>query len=527
MNRKMLIAVFALLSLAVFFAGCSDDDHDDNSAGPGDDDTTEDDDGAGDDDDNDTGQDDDDDTDDDDDSADDDDEDDPDIAILDSPQNPYPDGFDFNETLPAGPLRLKAVEYDAWHEQWHQPYYGASVGAFFVDEERTAVDHYYDTKDSCLWSGAYLASQAFRYAVTGDPQAKANAIRTAQALSGNLHVTGRPGFIARYRGPQLSLADDCDQLNEEMECHYVDEGEFAGDFWKDNTSRDQYSGWFFGMAVAYDLVDDEPMRNMIRADVTEVLTELITENWWIIDIDGRPTTAAPKVMATMQIPWSLIGYHMTGQEAFREVVQHWLADENRQKYEISLFNFFNRYAQYYSNSFGHKNFYSLLRLARVYVNDGDYQYYKNVFDTKQHTFTRLSHNAFFTNIHMSQGIYDPGKANDPYLDQITQDLTDFMSAPKFRYASSPPAAPLDPVSVFLAALWIQFPILEEMMGGIEEQALEAYPVNYQCTVEFQWRRNPFKNYCYYVEELREVNPGIDYLVAYWMAAFHGYVQKDQ
>ena len=266
---------------------------------------------------------------------------------------------------------------------------------------------------------------------------------------------------------------------------------------------------------------------MIRDDVTEVVDALIDQRWWIVDVDGWPTTAGPEIMPHTQIPWLLIAYHMTGEERFKAELEKRLLESYRWKFDISLANFFSRYAQYYGNNLRHINFYGLLRLARVYVNEDDYLYFQDRFDKKQHTFTRLSHNAFFTEVHMSQGIYDPNAGEDPYLAQVVEDLTDFMPAPKYQYATTPPAAPLDPISVFLADLWDRIPLFEDLMGDIDEQALDAYRVPYQCTKDFQWQRNPFEIECGFAEEPRKVNPGVDYLAAYWMAAFHGFVTKDQ
>ncbi|MCZ7582582.1 MAG: hypothetical protein M5R36_04195 [Deltaproteobacteria bacterium] len=156
----------------------------------------------------------------------------------------------YDESRAAGPLRLKAERYDLWHEQWHQPNYGATVNVRFTSDARDAVQSYDDLWDSTLWTGTYLASQALRYHVTGEAQAKANAIRAVSALDRTLHVTGRPGFIARYTGPMSDpvygdIAGGC-VTNPDWHC--VEDGDFAGDFWFGDTSHDMYSGWFFGMS---------------------------------------------------------------------------------------------------------------------------------------------------------------------------------------------------------------------------------------------------------------------------------------
>ena len=427
-----------------------------------------------------------------------------------------------DETPEPGLMRLKAQEYDAWHEQHHQPFYGSTVGVFFTDANRTQVRNYFDFGDSSLWTGTYLASQALRYGTTGDPQAKANAIRIAKVLSGHLHITGRQGFIARYRGPQdlrvmpSNCADDC---------HQVNEGEFGGDFWYGDTSRDQYTGWIFGMLMAYDLIDDEPTREMISADVEEVLDELIRSEWVIIDVDGRRTGPSPTVLTTQQLTWSLIGYHLTGKGAYKRMVQHWILDEHRKHHRLSAFNFFNRYNQYFGNNLGHEMFYCLLRLGKAYLNEPDYLFFREMFDTTQHSFARLSHNAFFNGVHMSQGIYTPAD-DDPYQTQLLEDLSDFRPAPNYTYAVQPPDAELDPISIILSDILAQYPILEEMLGGIEPQAIEAYPVYFQCSTDYLWQRNPFRINCSYKEDLTKVQPGVDYLTAYWLASYYQFISKD-
>ena len=445
-----------------------------------------------------------------------------DIWIAPWPQAAVPPR-DYDEGPAPGPLRLKAQAYDAWHEAHHQPFYGSTVEVYFKDDERTEPIWYGGLGDSCIWTGTYLASQAFRYYVTGEAQARANVLRAQSALSGHLHVTGRPGFIARYRGPQdpVLMPADCAQQDN---CHVVTEGPYAGDFWFGDTSRDQYTGWFLGMAMAYDLVDDEATRDQIRADVTEVLEELIRTGFVITDVDGRRTGPGPEVIPTYRLAWYLIGYHITGQGNFKRVVQDLIRDENRTALKVSAVSFMNRYTQEYGNNLGHQNAYDMLRLARAYLNDNDTQFLLDLFETQTHRYLRLEHNAFFNAIEMSQGRYEAAPG-DPYEAQLLEDLTDFRPAPNSEYAVTPPEAELDPVSVFLYDLFQKYPTLEGIFGSTQVQALHAYPVFYQCFTDFLWQRNPFSIECGGVDEPRYVSPGVDYLVAYWMAAYHKFLGK--
>ncbi len=554
-TKWWLVLVTVLLACGGLVGCGSDDDDNDNSAvdddnSVADDDTTTDDDEADDDEldddvaDDDTADDDtmDDDTIDDDtlddDTTDDDITDDDsvdddtaaDVYMAPWPQQNVHSG-EYDETLTAGALRTKAEGYDAFHLAHHQPYYGGTVDANFTDDTYTVPESYGGWGDSCIWTGTYLGSQALRYWVTGDAQAKQNSINMVNTLDGYLHVTGRPGFIARYWAPQDSISyggdEWCDDPNQDR-CHHWEDGEFAGDWWWGETSRDQYTGWFFGNTMAYDLVDDETMRQKIRDNVTEVLDELIANNWWIIDEAGEPTDAAPNIMPMFRLAWSLMGYHITGEERFKEQVQVWLRDSKRTAFKLSNLAFMNRYAQYYGNNLSHTNWFNILRLGKVYFSAEDYAFFLDVFETQVHTFTRLSHNAWFNGVFMNFGDYQPSNnVKDDYLDQLLTDLSDFRAAPNYSYyLPARTGYTVDPFSELMYNLQQQFPWLEELMGSVSVQALDAFPILEQCSTGFLFQRNPFQiEECGY-DDVTDVNPGVDYLVAYWLAAYGEFVTKD-
>ena len=504
------------LVLALSFTACGDDDDDDDN-----------DDAADDDDDDDDAADDDDDDDDDDDNDDDDDTVLPDDYLAVWPQSNV-EAPDYDETGVAGPLREKAMDYDDWHLAWHQPDHGSCIHAFFTDETYTALSGYHGLGDSTIWTGTYMASQALRYHVTGDAQARQNAIAKVLTLDGHLHVTGRPGFIGRFWGSQDNLTYGGDAWCDGSDrCHKVDSGPFAGDFWIGETSRDQYTGWFYGMGLTYDLIDDEPTRQIIRDDVSEVLDELISTGWYIIDEGGLPTDAAPRVLPPMQLSWLTVGYHVTGLDRFKTELQKRLLDSNRLNIRINSIAFLNRYAQYFGNNLAHTNWYNLLRLGKVYFSQDDYAYLLDVFETQVHTFTRLSHNPWFTAIFIGQGHYTPTK-DDPYVDQIKVDLTDFRQPPLGEYAlpdRDPLTYTLDPVSVFLHDLQQQYPFLEKLMGKMNYQANEPATVDLQCPAGFMFQWNPYNIYACGADNPTKVHSGHDYLAAYWMASYHKAITK--
>ncbi|MCZ7584902.1 MAG: hypothetical protein M5R36_17075 [Deltaproteobacteria bacterium] len=130
---------------------------------------------------------------------------------------------------------------------------------------------------------------------------------------------------------------------------------------------------------------------------------------------------------------------------------------------------------------------------------------------------------------MAQGGLDPTKDDywDDQMDQMIEDLTDFRDAPNDSYhLEPPPPAQLDPVSVFLTDLQAQYPFLADIMGTAHYQALDAYPVSQQCSTDFLWQRNAWNIDPCGTDNPADVNPGVDYLVAYWLASAYGYVTKD-
>src|SRR5262249_56312732 len=64
----------------------------------------------------------------------------------------------------------------------------------------------------------------------------------------------------------------------------------AGYYWVGNTSRDQYSGVFFGLSVAYDLVDRADVRLAIAQIVTVLLDFLRNHNWLVTMPNGTVST---------------------------------------------------------------------------------------------------------------------------------------------------------------------------------------------------------------------------------------------
>ncbi len=138
-----------------------------------------------------------------------------------------------------------------------------------------------------LFTGLYCASQCFRYKVTGDEDAKANAKRAVEAMIKLTEVTGKPGFTAR--ATRYSHEENFGTGNRE-EWHYCEGNPDCE--WLGETSSDEMTGHYFAYGIYFDLVADEEEKKKIATVVKTITDHIIEHNFHLTDVDGVPTTWA-------------------------------------------------------------------------------------------------------------------------------------------------------------------------------------------------------------------------------------------
>ena len=138
-----------------------------------------------------------------------------------------------------------------------------------------------------LFTGLYCAAQCFRYKVTGDEKAKANAKRAVEAMIKLTEVTGKAGFTAR--ATRYSHEPDFGTGNRE-EWHICPENPDCE--WLGETSSDEMTGHYFAYGIYYDLVADKKEKKKIAQVVKTITDHIIDNNFHLTDVDGVPTTWA-------------------------------------------------------------------------------------------------------------------------------------------------------------------------------------------------------------------------------------------
>jgi hypothetical protein len=168
--------------------------------------------------------------------------------------------------------------------------FGTIMDPIFAQAAGNRTVGYSRCGDSAIWTGHYLAAEAFRYKVTRSADALENVVAALAGLVSLVEVTGT-SLLARCLVPVGSpYAAD---ITREEAHHgiYVSMLNGVPHYWVGNTSRDQYCGAFFGLGVAFDMVDDENVRFRISAVATRLLDFLIRNGWNVRLPDGGISTS--------------------------------------------------------------------------------------------------------------------------------------------------------------------------------------------------------------------------------------------
>jgi hypothetical protein len=138
-----------------------------------------------------------------------------------------------------------------------------------------------DTDNDGLWSSFYLGSQAFRYAVTKNVTAKRYAWEAFEAFERIISINPLKGFPARTFERKGFKNSDPERWHDSQE---------KGWEWKGTTSSDEFVGYIWVAAIMHQFASDNATEKKRVADfIDKILTHIIDNNYYFVDIDGKPT----------------------------------------------------------------------------------------------------------------------------------------------------------------------------------------------------------------------------------------------
>ena len=339
--------------------------------------------------------------------------------------------------------------------------------------------------DSAIWTGHYLAAQSFRYAATRTPEALAEVHRTLDGLETLVRITGT-GLLARCAFPASSPY--AANIASEEKTHGLTAASLNGEQWQwiGNTSRDQYSGVFFGLTVAWSLVQDPAAQQRIAALSTEILDHLFGHAWTVVMPDGSPSTTfihrPDQQLSLLKLgrrvnPGRFEAPYKALSSSVAWAVSIPIATEVREPHD-SYFKFNLDYIHFWNLLTSGDN--TLIRSS-----------YKRGYDLLRRS-TDDHGNAHFNMI--DRAINGPNAARDSETRAL---LEAWLTRSRRDYAVD----------------------LRGALPACGDRACQPIPVAQRVPTDFLWQRSPFQlagGGDGYVE-----SSGIDYLLPYWMARYYG------
>ncbi len=134
----------------------------------------------------------------------------------------------------------------------------------------------------------YLAAMCYKYAVTGDPEAKKAAIESFKALIWLERIVPVDGLFARA----VWSPADKDQRSTQgsgglpAKWYPTKDGKW---FWKSDASSDEVTAHFYAVSLFYDLVADGKDKEIAREHIDRIASYIIKNGWMLKDMDGKPT----------------------------------------------------------------------------------------------------------------------------------------------------------------------------------------------------------------------------------------------
>jgi hypothetical protein len=436
-----------------------------------------------------------------------------------------------------------------------------------------------DLADSAIWTGSYLAAEALRLRATGSSDARANVRNLVQTIHLAFKVSGEPATLARFVAPggqrPAYATPDLDCTNtQEMHCGVTYNGtqyDYLG-----HVSRDQYQGVMLGYAIAYEALTDADadVKQTIRDDVVALVKELMTERSipLIVNYNG---IAFPVATANLrfvvldhlemlnggiELDFSSSSTELYGFQEFTpdlaDIIHQipgltWVPSIPRASSAIMLASFFQV---------------GMLVTKDVPASANDYNTIQSYYLThplpggsindwlgvaKQWSDTSTCGQSYFANNITMEPMYNLARLETDPTRQATIQGTilnttmwpDFVNTKNsffsFIYAAN--EATVDPSVVPNAVTQLsEFPAPPRVQHPVDLRNNPAYPVDANCPTQvdhstaidisarvvgdFLWQRDPWE--LYDPGNLDQTFPGVDYMVAYWMARWHSFMTDD-
>lgn len=428
-------------------------------------------------------------------------------------------------------LYEKAQHYDQLVELQHIP--DGLLRPVRLTEDFTGVVGHDNGPSMGYWTGLYIGSQVYRYMVTGEAQALENVRKCVKGLYDLQKITGVPGLWGRcYSSPYIT------DLNPPTVDEYwrPGSGEYEGWLWHADVSQDSYSGLIYAMGVVAEYIEDEQILGWVRELSAAYAHHMIDNKLQIIDYDGEITkhgylyaTAPdhfPGFHAMLTLSWIKVAYYVTKDSYFNDYYHNCLLNEgyqeNCREYEDSYLDYLDALVLYTPNCKENYNNFLMTFLAMhnlmAYETKGSIRkVYKDYFENKMWQSDlhirdiRDIGNSYYTFLFASRVGYREVAEPEEYEEAIVDAICTLKRFPETKARTYQP--PGNQESVCLDR-------------GDSPNAAEVIPIDQRGLDEMAWRSNPFGIPDGRPADLTFFHTPGDYLAAYWMGRYYGFIDSD-
>jgi hypothetical protein len=413
-----------------------------------------------------------------------------------------------------------------------------------VDENGDVVG-LYSAPSTGLWTAMYLASQSYRWAVTRDPDALVNARAAVAGLHHLTAVTGIPGLYGRaYQRAGATYVSDVSNSP-----HWVASTVpgYEGWYWNPDVSKDTMDGIMYGYATALELLDDSDILARVRADVLSFAKHLVDNKLHIIDYTGVVTEHGrlnygvidefPGFNALLVLSW-----FRTAVQAWRQS-PGWEGPDIEHFHDVCLLRLGDTSACPVLDELDMGSYLDVFEVMLNMYRTGCKTSYDNidmVFQAIQPLMRRETRPELadrYMEVLNTQIWQPPNPAIAPAVSVSTHSLYIYM----YGSLAMPPAA--DPVwaRALEDAICTLYRLPRDRTDGTYEQsdvqeacinrmgrpnAAEVIPIEDRDYDNFLWRLDPYEITQARTGDPRMIHSPEDYLLAYWMGRYFGYVTAD-
>lgn len=358
--------------------------------------------------------------------------------------------------------------------------------------------------DSAIWSGHYLAAEAFRHKVTGHPQALSQAHAILDSMAVLINMKGTPGLLNRAIQPVPPFAASGD--------NYVGTWAGGGYLMHDFISRDQYMGVFFGNSAAYDFISDPAAKAKAKQNIEWMIDYLLANKWVAYRKNGTISTVW-HLNHAQQLAWVLAARRVNPSKYAGAYWQHvWLSDI---AWLAPWTETFDPVRKYYKFNLHHGAYYTWLRLETLPT------FWQRGWKGFRILRKALKHhqNAHFN---MCEAGVAPWTVAG-YKDEVKQELKLWLQRKRRATTFDLSTDPTITTTMYAPPVAISFDYSggSASVGGYAPQLVSKYPVpvDKRSYTDFLWQRDPFRLTS--GGDGTGESPGVDYILPYWMARYYG------